>query len=164
MDKEFRRPLPNSSTVVWNFIMPLLLYFSLLWLIKSRDAFIDRTYFFLFVIVIFYPLDLIIRKIWPLLAIKGDILYVARLGYWKPREFHFADIDHIKIIRQQNAGIGRKDYFNYLIVETKSSKSYKTNLHLRTEKDCEALDEFMRNTLPNIRIVEEFHHWKENWS
>lgn len=163
MDKELRRHSITNANIVKFLIFCLLGLIIILWgSKKSGEIYYHQPIFWLLLIAsIYYSLSLIMQKNWPLLAVKGDVLYVARFGYWKPKAFPFSNIDNIKIIRWQNPSIDKKDYSNYLIVEFKNGKKYKVNLYLRTEEHCKELDEFLKDALHKVKMAKEFHNWKE---
>lgn len=183
MDKQFRKPKPPASQIVLVLILsvPFLIFMS--WQIKAGLISQKSLWYFkrklLFIAAILIPLAFISKRSRGLLlSVKGDVFYVHFRGlgffyrnddsrfhlYPKPKKFPLADVDYIKIIRWQGLGIVSNNYYNDLVIVIKNGKPYETRLPLTTEKDCKALDAFLQDALPNVKIEKEFHHWKENWS
>jgi len=162
MNKEFKRPFPISAFLPLCFLILFIVF--LLPTMFFNESFLckHKIHFYITCILIFLLLKM--RQIWPLIIVKNNILYIAQYGFWKHKTFPFNDIAHIEIIRRQNLSIGEKDYSNYMYIETKNGQSFQTNLFLKTEDDCNALDSFLNDALPNIKVEIENHHWKENWS
>ncbi|MEN6422844.1 MAG: hypothetical protein ABFD76_12955, partial [Smithella sp.] len=117
MNKEFKRSFPISAFLplcflVWFivFLLPSMFY---------NESFLckHKIHFYITCILVFLLLKM--RQIWSLIIVKNNILYVAQYGFWRNKAFTFDDFDYIEIIRKQHPSIGKKDYSNYMFIETK---------------------------------------------